>query len=72
MMVILNPAAAAAADVCHPEQMQIWVHDIVVALGMSGHLRADMAYNDLVDAHDVVEDELRRIIEVAFTHRAAP
>lgn len=67
--VILSPQAAAA-EVCHAEQMQIWVHEIVVALGMGGYLR-ELDYGELTDVHSTIESELRSIIEMAFDHPEA-
>jgi hypothetical protein len=67
--IILGPAAAAEA-VCHQEQMQIWSHEIVVALGMNGYLR-ELDYGEVNEVHAVVESELRSIIEMAFDHPEA-
>lgn len=68
--VILNPAKAAET-VCHPEQMTIWSHEIVVALGMAGLLKEELSYDDGLEAHFIVERELRDIIESAFDHPEA-
>lgn len=68
--VILSPAAAAA-EVCHDEQMTIWSHEIVVALGMAGLLRDPLTYDEGLEAHSVVASELRSIIEMAFDHPEA-
>lgn len=68
-IIILSPQRAAA-EVCHDEQMQIWSHEIVVALGMAGLLR-DLSYAEGVEAHAVVTQELRSIIEAAFDHPEA-
>ncbi len=68
--IILTPARAAE-EVCHPEQMQIWVHEIVCSLGMAGLLRDPLTYDEVLEAHALVESELRTIIEMAFDHPEA-
>lgn len=68
--VILSPQAAAA-EVCHDEQMEIWSHEIVVGLGMAGLLKDPLDSSELAEAHSVVKDELRSIIEMAFDHPEA-
>lgn len=66
--VILGPAAAAAA-ICHDEQLRIWGEEVVGAL--SGYIRDDMAYHDVIDLHEIVQRELKQIIEMAFDHPEA-
>jgi hypothetical protein len=69
--VILTPIAAAAA-VCHDEQLRIWADDhIIAALSLEGLLRADLSYDEVVDLEKIVMREIRSIIESAFDHPAA-
>lgn len=69
-VVIHNPASAAEM-VCHKEQLQIWADDMISAIGMQGDFLKDLAYCDLVDLHDVVEREIKSIVESAFDHPEA-
>lgn len=68
--VILSPKAAAA-EVCHDEQMTIWVSDFVGMLSMGGWLREDISYAEGVDLSEDVKRELLSIIESAFDHPEA-
>lgn len=68
--IILNPAAAAA-EVCHDEQMVIWANDFAGMLSMGGWLRDDIDYSEGVDLQEALKLELRRIIESAFDHPEA-
>lgn len=68
--IILTPAAAAA-EVCHDEQMVIWASDFVGMLSLGGYLRDDLGYGEGVDLTEDVKRELRSIIESAFDHPEA-
>lgn len=68
--VILSPQAAAA-EVCHDEQMVIWASDFVGMLSIYGWLKDDLSYSDGVDLTEAVKRELRSIIEAAFDHPEA-
>lgn len=69
--VILSPARAAE-EVCHDEQLRIWADDhIIAALAMAGFIRENMTYDDVIELNDIVQRELKRIIEIAFDHPAA-
>lgn len=65
--IVLTPKAAAAS-VCHDEQLTIWASDFVGMLSVGGYLRDDLDYSDGVDLDHAVRRELRSIIEMAFTH----
>lgn len=67
--VILTPAAAAEA-VCHDEQLRIWAHEIVAALGMENYLNIT-SYDDTIDMERIVAHEIRQIIEMAMNHPEA-
>jgi hypothetical protein len=69
-LVTLMPAKAVER-VAHREQLEIWAHELVVALGMAGYLREEFDYDELNDLHKVVEQELKGIIEMAFNHPEA-
>lgn len=69
--VILNHPAKAAEQVCHEEQMTIWVEEIVGRLSMGGWLREDLSYDDGIDLGRAMADEIRSIVEMAFTHPEA-
>lgn len=69
-VVILGPVAAAA-EVCHDEQMVIWASDFAGMLSMEGWLREDIDYSEGVDLHEAIKRELRNIIESAFDHPEA-
>lgn len=68
--IILNPSAAAA-EVCHEEQMVVWASDFVGMLSLGNYLRDDIDYSEVVDLHEAVKRELRSIIESAFDHPEA-
>jgi hypothetical protein len=68
--VTLLPSAAVDR-ICHDEQMVIWSGDLVGALGLSGFLRDDLEYHDVVELHDVVAREIRSIIRMALDHPEA-
>ena len=67
----LDPAAAAAL-VCHDEQLLIWADEIIGALSMEGYIREDMTYADGIDLHHLVMREIKSIIEAAFDHPELP
>lgn len=67
--VILLPAAAVE-EVCHEEQLRIWAHEVVCALGMENFLNIS-SYADSVDIEEIVKREIKSIIEAAFDHPAA-
>lgn len=68
--VILSPQAAAA-EVCHDEQMAIWANDFAGMLSMGGWLRDDLDYSEGVDLQEAIKRELRNTIEAAFDHPEA-
>ncbi len=68
--VTLLPRAAAAA-VCHDEQVEIWVSEMVGALALGGFLTAGLTYGDRVELRWCVEQEIRRTVEAAFEHPEA-
>jgi hypothetical protein len=68
--IILGPKRAAET-VCHKEQLQIWAHDVLVAIGMADYLREDMSGADLGDCERIIADEIKDIIEMAFDHPEA-
>ncbi len=60
--------AEAAAKVCHEEQMTVWSGEIVGSLAMRGYLRDGLSYDEVLDAHSTVADEIRSIVRSAFSH----
>lgn len=68
--VILNPAKAAEV-VCHEEQLRIWAEEITGALSMAGYIREDMSYDDVIDLGQIVQREIKSIVEMAFDHPEA-
>jgi hypothetical protein len=68
--VILGPAAAAEA-VCHDEQLRIWAEEIMGALSIGGYIREDMSYDDVIDLGNIVQREIKSIVEMAFDHPEA-
>lgn len=69
MSVILLPTRAME-EVCHEEQLRIWAHEVVCALGMENYLNIS-SYADSVDIEEIVKREIKSIIEAAFNHPAA-
>jgi hypothetical protein len=67
--VILNPAAAAET-ICHEEQLRIWAHEVIAALGMENYLNFS-SYDDQIDMERIVMREIKSIIESAFDHPEA-
>src|SRR5262249_34849587 len=68
--IILNPQAAAA-EVCHDEQMIIWTSEFAEMLSLGGWLRSDFSYSDGVELQEAIGRELRSVIECAFDHPEA-
>ena len=68
--VILHPAKAAEL-ICHDDQMVIWTGEMAGALNLAGFIREDMEYHDVVDLHEVIKQELLRIVKSAITHPEA-
>lgn len=69
--VILTHPALAAERVCHDEQLLIWAGNLVGRMSMAGWLRDDLSYDDGLDMHAAVKAEIKRIVEIAFTHPEA-
>ena len=69
-VVIHNPASAAEI-VCHEEQLRIWADDMISAIGMQGDFLKDRTYCDLVDLGQIVQREIKSIVESAFDHPEA-
>lgn len=71
MTIILTPSAAAA-EVCHDEQLRIWAHDhILAALSMAGYLSDDLSYDDRIDMEQMVMREIKSIVQSAMDHPEA-
>lgn len=68
--VILTHPAKAAELVCHDEQMVVWAGEIVGRLSMENWLR-DLSYDEGVELHEAMKQEIKSIIEQAFTHPEA-
>ena len=68
--IILTHPAKAAEHVCHDEQMVIWAGDLVGRLSMGDWLR-DLSYDEGIDLHEAVKQEIKSIVEQAFTHPEA-
>jgi DNA-directed RNA polymerase specialized sigma54-like protein len=66
--IILTHPAKAAEEVCHEEQLQIWAEEIVGRLSIEGYLRDDLSYDDSIDIHKSVADEIKSIVTCAFMH----
>lgn len=69
--VILTHPAKAAELVCHDEQMVIWAEEFVGRLSMGGWLRDDLSYDDGIEMTEAIKDEIRSLVEAAFTHPEA-
>ena len=69
--VILTHPAKAAERVCHDEQLSIWAHEIFCRLAMEELLKDDITYDEQVDAERYLRDEIKKIVEMAFTHPEA-
>lgn len=70
-VVILTPAAAAE-EVCHDEQLNIWADDnIIGALALGGYLRDDLSYDDKIALAEDMKREIKSIVEMAFDHPEA-
>lgn len=57
-----------ANSVCHEEQLVIWSGEILGALSMGDLMKNEMSYDDVLEAHRLVQDEIKSIVESAFTH----
>lgn len=69
--VIANPRRAAE-EVCHDEQMQIWAHEVLVAVGMCDCFRDfHPTTEDVIELEAAISQELRSIIRSAFNHPEA-
>ncbi len=71
MATITLTPARAAEEVCHEEQLRIWAEEITGSLSMAGYIRENMSYDDVIDLGQIVEREVKSIIEMAFDHPAA-
>jgi hypothetical protein len=69
--VLLTHPAKAAEEVCHDEQLGVWSNEIVGRLSIEGYLRDDLSYDDGIDLHKSIADEIKRIVASAFTHPEA-
>lgn len=69
--IILTHPAKAAENVCHDEQLVIWAGEIVGALSMGDWLRDDLSYDDGIELQRAVQQEIKSIVEMAFTHPEA-
>jgi len=69
--IILSHPAKAAEEVCHEEQLEIWANEIVGRLSIEGYLRDDISYDDVIDIHKSIADEIKSIVASAFTHPEA-
>lgn len=69
--VLLTHPAKAAEIVCHDEQMVVWAGDFASMLNAGGWLRDDLSYDDGIDLQEAIKRELKRTIEIAFTHPEA-
>ena len=58
----------AATRVCHDDQMICWTGDIVGRLSMEGWLKDDLSYDDVIEIHSSVADEIKDIVKSAFAH----
>lgn len=54
--------------VCHADQLTIWSDEVVGALSMGGFIRDGMSYDDKVEIHRIVADEVKQIVASAFSH----
>lgn len=61
-------ASNDAKAVCHKEQLDIWSGDFLGALSIAGHISEDLEYHEVIDAHSVAQDEIKKIVESAFSH----
>ena len=68
--ILVHPAKAAE-NVCHDEQLLIWANDLIGAMSMGEYLNDDLAYEAGIDLHELIKGEIKRIIEMAFTHPEA-
>lgn len=69
--IILTHPAKAAERVCHSEQLDVWAHEIFQRLNMEEALREDLTYDEQVEIERYLRDEIRSIVESAFTHPEA-
>lgn len=67
--VTLLPSAAVDA-ICHEEQMTVWTGELVGAFSMAD-LFKDLSYDEVILAHQVAGEEIRRIIRSALDHPEA-
>lgn len=61
----------AAQEVCHDEQLVNWSGDVVGALSMGNYLREDLSYDEGLELHRLVQNEIKQIVKSAFTHPEA-
>lgn len=61
-----------AEAVCHDDQTNIWTGEIAGALSMAGYLRDDLEYHDVIDIHQILADEVRRIVGSALAADTTP
>lgn len=71
MALLLRHPAKAAQAVCHEDQLVEWSSEMMGRLSMGGWLRNDMSYDDGIEMDRAIRDEIRCIVESAFTHPEA-
>lgn len=69
--LILRHPAKAAQEVCHEDQLTSWSGDLVGALSLGEFIRDDLSYDDVIALHQLVQKEIKSIVEMAFTHPEA-
>lgn len=50
------------SEVAHEEQMTVWTGEVLGALSVAGFMRDDMAYDEVIEAHRLIAEELREIV----------
>lgn len=68
--VILTHPAKAAEQVCHAEQLQIWAHEVFCHIATNDYFR-DLDYGEQVEVEAILQDEIKKIVQCAFTHPEA-
>jgi len=64
-------ARVLAEAVCHDEQMTNWTGEVAGALSMGNFVRDDLSYDEVLDLHATIGQEIRRLVAAAFDHPEA-